>query len=679
MVNTPGTLIALWGKHGCAVVRLNRKVRAALSKARQDTELSHVIPLPTSLLGGMFFGLHPNVHVLQAKWHPMSAGHLGLLCSDNSLRLYNVHELELEEPEQTFRINVESNKVLAFGFGGSFEWTNFSVFYTLSDNAVYAQCPVIPFGCHVPETLLAELKAKQQAEVERLQQKADSIRRASAASTVSGGDGRLRRCMRELSAATRGLRWTELVRTGQVGVLASDETPLVQGPLTLAVDGSDSLPVSEVACDMLVLPTSFPVLVTAFESGLMELRLQVSSVLPCWPTDRSSIHASLGSRSEALVLFDRADIAPSVLKGACTAKLPRGHPLPQLCADPLQHNVWYMFHAGGADCVALPNLDQVLEALMEASNDSEQTAPPPLPRAEMAPLLQKDLCDTHKCVGMCVVALANGEYFLCYNVEGEHVAVIDLLGLTDDSSTMTTLLDTDSGIDGASGARGQAAYHSELADFDRRRPKLIPRVQNLSSGKVSRMSQMSTAVQVADMYKRSFSYFSEGQEILQGGFSTCQKRADAAKELESQAAAKLDSCDSRSENLQHQVDVVLRNDAILRERVSLLSSVLNELQPSLSDAEKSYFSLLAAKQKEVVAMDETVDGLHKFYDSHTAIFEEADKGPASWLESSQGGLLGEEEDLDPRRLALIQENLDRQNELISSMVESLNELRLATN
>jgi hypothetical protein len=67
MPNENGSMICLVGKHGAAILRLNRRTRAELSRSREESETTSVVVCKTTHLSPLFFGLHPNISILQGK------------------------------------------------------------------------------------------------------------------------------------------------------------------------------------------------------------------------------------------------------------------------------------------------------------------------------------------------------------------------------------------------------------------------------------------------------------------------------------------------------------------------------------------------------------------------------------------------------------------------------------
>jgi hypothetical protein len=698
LCNETGSMVALVGAHGCCVVNLSRRLRSEFNKRPRTVVECKVCPFfffvflllwladdrrKVSALGHIFFGTHPEVRIVKGRWHPASLSHLALLCSDNVVRLYNVLARDLEDPEQLLRVSLESLRVVSFDFGASLDWTHFTVFYLLSDGNVYAQCPVIPMGCPVPEELLTTLELRQKQEIERLDAKLARLNGLKA----SGMDvaRRIRRTVKRAAGSAKALKWIELVRAGKVGqLMAQSDLPVLQGPLTVSLAAeADAVPEDERVCDLLVAATQFPVLVTVFESGLVELRLQLCSLFPAWPYKSSGLIASgvSASRSEVLVLFDRFDVAPSVLRGCGTLDAALH---PSVYADPLHENVWYVRHAGGIECIALPSLDSVLSELaatIAASQNSQTPASsqPMLPRAEVASLLLRDTLSVgNRMLGMCVVASAAGEYFLAYEceaAEGSVLRCLDLLGASGGPETSVPegappaaarklVLDDDNEELKPPTNHTVAAWMIELRELDKRRPKAVPHVETLSSGRLTRLEQLQEATQLAEAYKRHAAHLAEGNAILKAASDDMNARKAEISKLTQLAQTKLRALTQRGEHLDRIFGAVKSNNANLKDRLTEISSLLTSLQPTLTDAERAYFALLKSKESELTVMEKSVDGLNKFVESHPAIFK-----PLTESQTIDPDVL------DEKRLLVLQENLDKQNETIAKLVVSVRDLQ----
>lgn len=131
----------------------------------------------------------PGLNVLQVAWHPDSDGHIAILTSDATFRLYNLASLTV--PEQVFELGPvgkglglgfsseldldladgtavtsgrrnDVRKVLhqhpvAFQFGQGHCWERFTVYFLLKSGEIVSLCPIAPFGCRYPSRLISLL------------------------------------------------------------------------------------------------------------------------------------------------------------------------------------------------------------------------------------------------------------------------------------------------------------------------------------------------------------------------------------------------------------------------------------------------------------------------------------------------------------------------------------------
>jgi hypothetical protein len=488
---------------------------------------------------------------------------------------------------------------------------------------------------------------------------------------ASGADvtKRIRRTVKRAAASAKALKWIEMVRVGKVSLLS--ELPVLQGPLTVPL-GSDALPAEERVCDMLVAQSQFPIVVTLFESGLIELRLQLCSVFPAWAS-QGSLHSSssggtMVARSEVLMLFDRLDVAPSILQGcgSLTSSLS-----PSLYRDPLHHaNVFYVLHAGGMELLALPDLEVVLAELSKAVAGSSSRQPV-FPRAELVPLLQRDMLSPNsRLLGMCVVATAAGEYFLAYECEAPGASVLSCLDLLGASGEQAPVAESVIVAQKSEEAPAPVPLHSvaawvlELRELDKRRPKAIAHFETLSSGRLTRLQQLELATRLADSYKKHAAHVAEGTAILNAASEDMRKRQTEVSKLIQMADAKLGSLAQRAEGLEKFFAVVRKNDTNLKARMTELSGLLTSLRPTLSDEERAYFALLRSKETEIAGLQTNIEGLEKFVDSHPAIFKTPDQ--AEMIDADL---------LDDKRMMVLQDNLDGQNEAIAQLVTTVRDLQ----
>ncbi|PRP81811.1 hypothetical protein PROFUN_10800 [Planoprotostelium fungivorum] len=132
-LNYSGSLIALVGRTECSISRVGKRSMSSDDKLR-------TFHLKTFNKG--------DVEILRVQWHPLSSHHLCILTSDSILRD--------EEAEQVIPLG---KTTVAFSFCRFADpWSCFSIFY-LSDNGfINLLCPVVPYDCEIPVTLLGALE-----------------------------------------------------------------------------------------------------------------------------------------------------------------------------------------------------------------------------------------------------------------------------------------------------------------------------------------------------------------------------------------------------------------------------------------------------------------------------------------------------------------------------------------
>eukprot|EP00899_Mesostigma_viride_P018718 jgi/Mesvir1/26848/Mv20599-RA.1 len=163
------------GVAGVAVV--DTSVVPGLPSRQSTRDLVRIYPA--------MFACRPSLRVLQLAWHPLSDTHVGVLTSDGCFRLFDLAQ-DSDVPEQEFYLHLppdpssarnppglrvsasassgratavlQGMQVVDFCFGAPGEsWEMFTVFFLDSLHRVFALCPVVPFGCHVPSTAVASL------------------------------------------------------------------------------------------------------------------------------------------------------------------------------------------------------------------------------------------------------------------------------------------------------------------------------------------------------------------------------------------------------------------------------------------------------------------------------------------------------------------------------------------
>ena len=172
------------------------------------------------------------------------------------------------------------------------------------------------------------------------------------------------------------------------------------------------------------------------------------------------------------------------------------------------------------------------------------------------------------------------------------------------------------------------------------------------------------ATQLAEAYKRHAAHLAEGNAILKAASDDMNARKAEISKLTQLAQTKLRALTQRGEHLDRIFGAVKSNNANLKDRLTEISSLLTSLQPTLTDAERAYFALLKSKESELTVMEKSVDGLNKFVESHPAIFK-----PLTESQTIDPDVL------DEKRLLVLQENLDKQNETIAKLVVSVRDLQ----
>lgn len=394
------------------------------------------------------------------------------------------------------------------------------------------------------------------------------------------------------------------------GDRVAGEEPVLQGPFGMRKpegntngDDDDDL-FDEVVCDLRVGSSKLPTIATLYESGLFEVRLLLASVGPAWRAAKKK------SIEDTLVLLDRVDTGANAHT---------------LRPDILRPSAWFVSHQGGVDYVWIPKFGPVVERLIAMLKDDANSTTANagaasedlLLRAETAPLLQSDFSHDGM-AGSCAVVSTKGEHVLCYYAHSaKRFSVLDLMDASGGGSGSTGDADANMSVEDAAvvGAdlttvRKEPAWKLELAEWDRSRPKPVPRVEFRE--KTSRVDQLQIAVQLAELYSRHGVHLVNGSEIVRAGAADWKMRKEEVKALLDRAARSLDAVGNRSDVLRERLRVVQTNDENLRKRVALLSSLVTQLQPTLSDAEREYFSMLQRKLKELQSMETAVDRLERF-------------------------------------------------------------------
>eukprot|EP00887_Chlorella_sp_A99_P003857 scaffold11.g3857.t1 len=229
------------------------------------------------------FASRPGLRVLQLGWHPASEGHMAVLTSDNTWRLYNTQLPDLAE--QTFELTglrsrrglgldlgsspgaaldsptvaaggtcgggggapAGSRAAAAFAFGPPAGWGQFAVLFLSAGGEVFSLCPVVPFGCHLPAAAVDELAVAAAAAADE----EEAEERAGGAGTTEAWLQQAFRpvSQRPLAAAAAALEPPEL----SAGMMQSvphtleEHVPALAGPLPLATTTGEQFRLTELS------------------------------------------------------------------------------------------------------------------------------------------------------------------------------------------------------------------------------------------------------------------------------------------------------------------------------------------------------------------------------------------------------------------------------------------------
>eukprot|EP00200_Dunaliella_tertiolecta_P014397 CAMPEP_0202393042 /NCGR_PEP_ID=MMETSP1127-20130417/92697_1 /ASSEMBLY_ACC=CAM_ASM_000462 /TAXON_ID=3047 /ORGANISM="Dunaliella tertiolecta, Strain CCMP1320" /LENGTH=499 /DNA_ID=CAMNT_0048995595 /DNA_START=34 /DNA_END=1530 /DNA_ORIENTATION=+ len=231
-------------------VSKHRKVQQQQQQQQQQQEeqppLLKVKQCMAHQVDYQLFASRKGLTVQQVAWHPHSEAHLVVLTSDNCLRLYHLSDLSMAE--QTFHLKVHipgaagssgfglsaaasAVDATAFSFGPATSWGFFTIYVLASSGALYALCPVAPFGMPCPASALqaALADAEQAGEEDPAEDEEDE-------SILEGGRGSGASGRAWLSMAF-GSGLEAVTAAGSTGTVAMPRfalpyaSPALQGPL----------------------------------------------------------------------------------------------------------------------------------------------------------------------------------------------------------------------------------------------------------------------------------------------------------------------------------------------------------------------------------------------------------------------------------------------------------------
>ncbi len=160
-------LIASPTEHGTFAVIADRGV--AVVECSNSNTTASVIHVGSSL-----FLRRPQLKVLHAAWSPHADAFLGLLTTDEKLRLFDVASRKSAEVER-FRLRVVTAGAgpISFAFGRASGWDCLSVYVLAEDGAMYAAAPIVPIGTRISIKTWTSLRDTATAAMEREEEEDD--------------------------------------------------------------------------------------------------------------------------------------------------------------------------------------------------------------------------------------------------------------------------------------------------------------------------------------------------------------------------------------------------------------------------------------------------------------------------------------------------------------------------
>ncbi|CAI5744136.1 unnamed protein product [Peronospora destructor] len=298
-------------------------------------------------------------NVRHAAWHPLSDIHLVVLSDAEEIEVFSTQQ-DVSKPEQRHRLDFPSKACaikavsVCFCFGAPIQlqqhqavqmhavqiWDAFTCYVLRSDGAVYALCPLVPYGCCASKTFLQLLSNEVNAQIVICKQKIEA--------TGSGLQSRLLELMSQkywlqegwVQASTMSQRNSpsfggrlQTLSAGNdkfnldtfcylsphVSGISPDTWPLaLQGPVDVTpqsvVEGKNQVSGGSSATSLLVVPhasrnsaenhsiSASPFLMRTFTSGHLELILLDAPIRPQWITHRQPVAPAAARKLSALLV-----------------------------------------------------------------------------------------------------------------------------------------------------------------------------------------------------------------------------------------------------------------------------------------------------------------------------------------------------------------------------------------
>ncbi|RDD38044.1 Nuclear pore complex protein Nup88 [Trichoplax sp. H2] len=299
-INNNGSYLALVGQNAIDIMELVYR-SDAIKQHQEDATICRNFPLDSS-----YFNSHPEVEILQCKWHPGSKFglHLVVLTSHSMLRVYNISKPDVAQVEFTIHESIPRNK------SGYF-------------NALSAASRVISFDFGPP---------------------IDNDVRMVKSDISSNND-------QQGTSETHIHPIYLLQDDGDIYIAVVNlKTKLsyFEGPLIIRPASDDNYGAD--ACSIICLPTKPAVIVIATLNG---------SIFHAIVTDSESDDEALESTfSVELCAFESVNLDPALFKTGSDDMIDLPDPV-ILQADTLQSNCYFFLHPSGVHSVLLPWIDNI--------------------------------------------------------------------------------------------------------------------------------------------------------------------------------------------------------------------------------------------------------------------------------------------------------------------------------
>lgn len=153
LVNSEGTVIALWSKENVAIIEIpaiytkDGLISPTTTEFTGENESCRFVPLLTSSDA-------PNNKIVKVQFHPLNPNNLVILREKETFTLIDLRNYSKEEIHLPKNIHFTS---FTFGCSNTTEWFQFTIFLTTQTNEIYYLCPIIPTGTILSKAVIADL------------------------------------------------------------------------------------------------------------------------------------------------------------------------------------------------------------------------------------------------------------------------------------------------------------------------------------------------------------------------------------------------------------------------------------------------------------------------------------------------------------------------------------------